>query len=308
MSLEYRKWLTFSTFVLIAGMLWFFFKYKEIYTQHVAIDILWVNVPSNLKLKDGLSYQLDVELTGNGFNLLKAKYVAPQVELDFQKYVYKNESYFFDPKLVMGTLKSQLTKGYKVGYVSQDLMTIELDEYIAKKVNLKPDIKVTYQDNYLPVTKPYFIPDSVTITGNNTFIKEINELVVNQSDVVIQDTLVIKSINFNELYPDIKVEPSSVNYVIKSAVMTEGSFMISVEVINNKDNIAVKVIPSEIEVVFNCKLQDYEMINSADFKAIIDYNKLTEDYNLIAPTINILNDKVSSVRYSPQQVQILVMR
>ncbi|WOI24132.1 YbbR-like domain-containing protein [Nonlabens ulvanivorans] len=308
MSLEYRKWLTFSTFVLIAGLLWFFFKYKEVYTQHVAVDVLWVNVPSNVKLKDGLSYQLDVELTGNGFNLLKASYVAPIVELDFQKYVYKNGDYFFDPKSVMGSLKTQLANNYKIGYVSEELITIKVDEFISKKVGLRSKIKTVYEDNYLPVVSPYFIPDSVVITGNDLLIKDLDILEVSHTDIAIKDTLVIKHIDLVELYPDIKVEPSNVDYVIKSAVMTEGAFMVPVDVINNKDNVAVKIIPSEVEVVFNCKLQEYEMIDVSDFKAVVDYNDLSEDYNLITTEVKILSDKVSSIRFSPQQIQILVMR
>ncbi|MBF4984178.1 hypothetical protein FNJ87_07500 [Nonlabens mediterrranea] len=308
MSLEYRKWLTFSTFVFIAGLLWFFFKYKEVYTQHVAVDILWVNVPDNVQLKDGLSYQLDVELTGNGFNLLKASYVAPQVELDFQKYVYKDNRYYFNPTSILGSLKNQLSYGYKVGYVSEELMTIEVDEFIAKKVKLQSVIKVTYQDNYLPITDPYFVPDSVVVTGNDSFIERLGSLKVNLGDLEIQDTLLIEQIDLSNQFPDIKIEPSTVDYIVKSAVMTEGSFMVPVNVVNNKEGFTVKVIPSEIEVVFNCRLQDYNEISETDFSTVIDYESLKEDYNLISTDVKVLNDKISSIRYTPQQIQILLMR
>lgn len=175
-------------------------------------------------------------------------------------------------------------------------------------MSLKSKIKTVYEDNYLPVVSPYFIPDSVVITGNDLLIKDLDILEVSHTDVAIKDTLVIKHIDLVELYPDIKVEPSNVDYVIKSAVMTEGAFMVPVDVINNKDNVAVKIIPSEVEVVFNCKLQEYEMIDVTDFKAVVDYNDLSEDYNLITTDVKILSDKVSSIRFSPQQIQILVMR
>ncbi|PQJ30489.1 hypothetical protein BST92_00385 [Nonlabens arenilitoris] len=208
----------------------------------------------------------------------------------------------------MGSLKNQLAYDFKVGYISEELMTIEVNEFIAKKVGLKSKIKVTYEHNYLPIVSPYFTPDSVLITGNDAMIKSINTLEINYADITVQDTVFKKRININEQYPDIKVEPTHVDYMIKSAVMTEGSFTIPVNIINNKNDIATKIIPSEVEVIFNCRLQDYELIKESDFNVVIDYNSLTEDYNLVTTDVEVLSDRVNSVRFSPQQIQILVMR
>lgn len=308
MSLEYRKYLTFFSFVIVAGLLWFAFKYKEIYTQHIPVALEWVNVPDNLKIQDQTAYFIDVELTGNGFNLLRSKYFAPTVELDFKKYVTIDSLYMFSPQTATGTIKEQLSSNFKVEYIQVDPFEIDVMRFVSKKVPLVKDFRVDYGDNLQPLHVPYFEPDSVSITGNDALIKEIEKLQIELEDIMVTDTLYRQEVNLKALFGDIKMEPSRVEFIVNTGVMTEGSFMVPVTISNNTDNSSFKIIPSEVEVVFAYRLKDHDAIQASDFIINVDYNMLTDDYSSVSVDVEVFNDKVSSVRHNPQQVQILLMQ
>lgn len=308
MSLEYKKLLSFTSFLLVAGLLWFVFKYKEVYTQRILVNLEWTNIPDDIKIKEDKIYYIDAELTGVGFNLLKSKYFAPSVKLDFTKYVMIDSLYIFNPQSALVTLKEQLGSKFKVDYVVREPIQIELVKFISKTVPLRRRFAINYNSNLQPTEKPYFQPDSVLVTGNDLVLKDIQQLEVEINDLVVSDTLFMKDIDLSELFDNVKISPSQVEYVVHSSVMTEGSFTIPINIINNNNNNTVKVIPSEVNIVFTCKLSDYEDIGVSDFVINLDYDILTKEYNLVTLNIDVLNDKVFSVRHTPQQAQVLLIQ
>ncbi|WP_438961304.1 hypothetical protein [Nonlabens sp.] len=308
MSLEYKKYGTFFSFVIVTGLLWFAFKYKEIYTQHISVAIEWINVPEDLKIKDQSTYYIDVELTGSGFSLLKSKYFAPKVALDFNKYVAVDSLYIFSPQRATGAIKEQLSSNFKVEYIDADSFALDVMRFVSKKVPLVKDFEVSYGDHLQPLYEPYFEPDSVNITGNDALIDEMDKLQIELEDIMVVDTLYKKEIDLKSLFSEIKTEPSIVEFIVTSGVMTEGSFMVPINIINNKGNSSIKIIPSEVEVVFTYRLKDHDAIQASDFMINVDYNSLKNDYSAVNVNVEVLNDKVVSKRHNPQQVQILLMQ
>ncbi|MGJ8684148.1 MAG: hypothetical protein ACSHWW_05975 [Nonlabens sp.] len=304
--MEYRKWLTFLFFLIAAALLWFVFKYNQTYSQHIPVEVEWSNIPARIQVKESQDIHIDVELTGNGFKLLNATFFSPSVVLDFQDYVtQENGRYYFIPSIATGSIKEYLSNDFKVDYVTTSKMEIQVVEFSAKQVPLIADFEIKYEENLQSISTPYFNPDSVLITGNDKLISEVKELKIKIPTVNIIDTVTVKQINLSTIFTEFKTAPQTIDYVVNAAVMTEGNFQIPVNVLNVPSNVTLKIIPSEVDVVFNCQLKDYDKISAADFKVEIDYLELENDFNTVVPQVIYKEGIISAVRHAPKQIQLL---
>ncbi len=307
--MEYRKWLTFLVFVIAAALLWFVFKYNQIYTQHIPLEVKWSNVPAHIKIQETDSDFIDVELSGNGFKLLNATFFSPSVNFDFQESVIEeNNSYFFKPSSATGIIKESLSKDFKVEFVSTTKVEIQVIEYVSKKVPLVSGFQSVYKENLQTISEPFFKPDSVLVTGNDLLINDLKELRIEIPTLEINDTTFVRIIELGPLFPDFKTEPVEIDYVVNTAIMTEGSFQIPINVLNVPPGVSIKVIPSELTVVFNCQLKNYDHISIAEFMVELDYLNLEENYNTLTPNVIYKEELVNAVRFSPQQIQLLSIK
>ena len=307
---SYGKFLLFIAFVCGAAVLWFLSRYNNTFEEYTTITVEWTNIPVDIELDDSSKIiEVPVKIKAIGFQLLWLNYRDIQTSLDFEKYVTdNNKSLVFEPESARILIDRSIGSSVDVIEVDSKPIILKFQRFASKKVALVKDFKLTFEGNYKESGESGFNVQEVKITGNDERIKNLNELRVKQDDIRVNDTLIIQNIDLRKIYPDIKMDPSTITYTIRAAQMTEGSFRLPIVIKNVPNNVTVKLIPDVVNVVYTCKLLDYNDISKNDFEVVIDINEIGNSKTNAVPILTYTNDKVKEARVQPQSVQILTIQ
>ncbi|AZQ44022.1 YbbR-like domain-containing protein [Nonlabens ponticola] len=305
--MSYKKFFVFFVFILAAALMWFLSRYNSQYREQVVIKTSFVSVPNQVNL-DVQDRSIDVMTTieSSGFRLLWMNYQSLESQLEFDEVVSLNDGeYIFDPQRALSSYDEQLGEPFKVVSIDTDPITLSYSRFKSKTIMLEKDFDVTFTGSYQQLGDGFFNQEQVEVTGNDERLDSLQRLKVTMLDVVVKDTMTIKTIELDSLYPDFKFEPSAVTYSIRAAQMTEGNLRIPVTVINKPSNVLVRLIPENVNLVFTARLDQFETVTENDFKVTIDYRKLDNADTSAIPDIEILTDAVLEARTQPAAIQVL---
>lgn len=310
-SSNYRTFFLFIAFTLAAAVLWFLFRYNNIYEEYVNVTVEWTNVPADLSLSNASrNPQVPVKIKASGFQLLWLQYTDISVPLEFESHVTLTEEdrLIFNPEPARSALDRAIGKGITIVEIDAAAVALNYERFASKIVPVLKDFKISFEGNYKELKPIGFNVDSIKVTGNDAFIKSMSALKVKIDDVKVNDSLIVKNIDLTALYPEVKLEPNNITYTINAAQMTEGSFKLPVKLINRKNNNTIQVIPDVVNVVFVSRLYDYESIAKTDFKVTVDVSKIKTGETTTIPELTYDNDKIHTARIQPQSVQLLIIQ
>ncbi len=305
-----NSFLLFVAFVVVAALLWFLFRYNNIYEEYSEVRIKWTNIPVDVKLQEEYNtLDVPVKIRASGFTLLWMKYTAIETTLNFDDYVVQKEGdYIFEPQTARNTIDRSMGGNVDIVEINSTSIKIPYERFKSKTVPLIKDFKINFQGNYQMVGKSKFDVPVVKITGNDQLISSLDKIEVNIEDVTVDDTLKIVTIDLNKLYPNIKADPETVNYIIKADQMTEGSFKIPVTLIGKSQDVSVQLIPDVVTIVYSSRLADYDSILKEDFKATVDLSDIDNGETTVVPQLEYSNARVNEARVQPPSIQILVIQ
>ncbi|WP_213522549.1 hypothetical protein [Nonlabens sp.] len=309
--MKYKSFISFILVVTLVASLWFISKYKDVYKQEVIFKISFINVPHRLSLDDS-SRQLSapVEISATGFTLIWEKIFGHQVVLDFKENTFlRNDTLYFNPARSVKRMKRSNMLSYEILSADDLDIPIQLTRYKSKKVPVINNIALHYTLNYVAVKKPYFQKDSVTVTGNDSKVEALQELIITRGDqLTIKDSLTTLDINLKQIDPELDFEPQILTLHVEAAQMTEGKINIPVRLLNAPAYQQVKLIPDHVEVVYSIKVANYDQIIPEDISVSINYDLVKELNVAVIPAIEINNDKIISYRTNLKQIQVLTIK
>lgn len=307
---DYNKVFSFIAFTLAAAVLWFLFRYNATYTENTHVKVEWSNVPVDIELNAASrEVKVPIKVEASGFRLLWLNYTTVNSTLDFEKAVRsKRGELIFDPENSKEAINAAVGEDYRVLEIDGTPISLGFEKFASKKVPLIKNFKLNFIGNYQQIGEGAFNVDEVTITGNDQRVKETLALNVELEDLQINDSLVVKEINMNDLYPELRIDPATVTYTVRAAQMTEGSLRLPIELLNKPPNAKVKLIPEEVTVVFSSRLKDYDSITADDFKVTIDLKAYKSGDTTAVPEISFSNPAINEARVQPQSVQILIIQ
>lgn len=309
--MRYKKILSFILVVVVVASLWFISKYKDVYQEEVIFNIAFNNIPKSIVLhEDSKEINQPVVIKASGFTLIWEKMLGRNLELDFSKNTYlRNDSLFFKSSNSLKNIKEIKSGAYEVVDIEDQEVLLNFEKYIVKKVPIESQIEIEYNNNYYPISKPFFQTDSVTITGNDSKIKKLEKLEVKtNSKLIVNDSLKTISINLKDIDPELDYDPQELLLTVQATQVTEGKLDVTLRLVNNVNDYEVKIIPDTVQLIFSSPVSDFENVDINDFDVFIDYKKV-DDLNIsVIPEIKISNNSVISYRISPPQVQVLTVK
>jgi|GEM_PF-5232492 len=310
MDYRFNKYGTFFLFLLLSFTLWFVYRYQEDFSQTTTVHIDFTNVPDDISFHSDEPLPVKVNLTSSGFRLLKARYFPPIVSMDYLKSVeYINGDVLMDLNKNLVKLKEGIGGDYVLNNVAQEIVEIPVTFLKSKKIKVSFNPDIIYKNNLVPVEVGFVSGDSVLISGDQKLLNTIGDLNFENKEVVVTDTLQQVLLDARELLPDgVIVSSSKMSYNIRTVQMTEGTIELKVMISGIPENVAVKRIPSTINVVYTVPLEDYDSINAADFNYTISFDQLKESVNIIPVEIQTDTERIHSIRTIPSQIKVLVIR
>ncbi|WP_299103796.1 YbbR-like domain-containing protein [uncultured Tenacibaculum sp.] len=299
----------FFGFLFAAALMWLLINLSKEYSSVVKYEVNYINLPQNKVYKSNPIKHLDIIVEGSGFKLFAENLSTPQINLDLETLQKKGRShYFFLPKNIQSQIQKQLRKGIKILAIEKDSIIVSLDKLASKKVPLKPNVKLNFQLGY-DLAKPIEVtPSTIAISGTQSQLNEIKELVLEEL------TLSNVSGNVSKALKIISPKQSSIKFEEKEALInlevdkfTEGEVDVPITIKNIPSHIQLNIFPKKVKVTYKVGLSNFNKISSESFVIICDYQKaLNDNVNFLIPQIKDKPTMISSVRLSPNKIDFLI--
>lgn len=279
-----ERLVVFIVSFILALCLWLMVNLSRDYNLNVELPIKLGSVPQDKALVSELPKTATVSVMGEGWKLINLYNNPPSINVD----VSDTEVNLYDQ------VQQQMNAmpDINVQKVQPLILNLKLEKSISKRVPIRSRVHLSFDDQYDLVGGYNLQPDSLTITGAASLIKNIYEWPtdsVNFEDVSSNLSRVVKLKNPGEL---IDLSRNEVIYNAKVEQFTEGDVKVDIETRNLPQTRSVSYSPSSITVKFNIPIDEYTNLKDAKpFKAFVDYSQIQNDSTgFVAPQIQQVAD------------------
>ncbi len=271
------------------------------YTHLISLPIKYTNYPSHEILVTTLPKNIEVTLTGKGFDLLKSilSNAKDTVIIDLTD-ALKNGFIKTENSIDLDKFFKELS----ILNVFPDSIFLKFEKEYQKKVPIYPNLNYALKEGYQFVTPPRFFPDSVTIKGlesdlDNIYFWETQPLSLNlEGSGILELPLKIKE--------NIGIFPNSIMMQYDIQKFIQGLIVIPIEVESLPLNKTIRLYPNNLSVRFIAPLNYYSKIEYSHFKGIIDYNKIDHRFAYVVPEIKVDTNLVKAFYTIPRGVRYIV--
>ncbi len=292
-----EKITAFSIAFFIALCLWFIVNLSRDFNITIQVPVLLTNLSEDVTLSSDVPETASVSLTGEGWKLISVYSNPPRVlvnaevnDVNLAEQVRNQIGVFSDLNVVR---------------VEPSRIMIETERKETKRVPIRNLVNITIRDQFGLLREPQIIPDSVTITGAESMIRELEEWYTEERDLREISGNVQREIRVAQA-TGISVEPQNVMLNLEVSEFTEAEIRVPIRTRNLPVDSAVSYNPSTITVRFDVPIHQYtEVQGTRPFAAYVDYSVIEEDDSgRVTPDIDILEtDYILRLRsFQPQRV------
>lgn len=265
------KIVVFVVAFILALCLWLMVNLSRDYTINVNLPIVMGNMPDDQALTEELPSDATVSISGEGWQLINIYNNPPQVFVD----VNQNEINLYEQ------VQKQLNANpdLSVQKVQPLFLNLDMESKMTKKIPIRSNVEVTFEDQYDFAGEPYLEPDSVTITGAGSIIRNIETWETAPVQFEDVDTDISATVGLKETEPLYSITPLEVTYNANVAQYTEGETRVNIEARNMPSGRSVTFSPSMLTIRYNVPVDQYSEVQELNnpFTAYISYRQISED-------------------------------
>lgn len=292
-----EKITAFGIAFFIALCLWFIVNLNRDFNVTIQVPLLLTNLSEDLTLSSDVPATASVSLTGEGWKLISVYSNPPRVlvnaelnQVNLTDHVRNQVGAFSDLNVVR---------------VEPSQLTIETDRKAQKRVPLQSLVNIRVREQFGLLRDPILIPDSVTVTGAETVIRDLTEWYTEETELQNISGNVERTIRVAQA-PGLMIEPQTVTLNIEVTEFTEAEIRVPIRTRNLPNDSAVSFNPSTITVRFDVPIHQFsEVQGTRPFAAYVDYSVIEEDESgRVTPEIEILEtDYLLRLRsFQPQRI------
>lgn len=287
----------FCVSLILATCFWFMVNLSRDYTISIDLPIVMGAVPGDRAITQPLPETAEVSVSGEGWKLLSMYNNPPTVNVDVQE----SEINLYDQvQRQMNTVS-----GINIQKVQPLILTLNLEKRISKKVPVRPILDVSFESQYGFLGAPAVQPDSITISGAASLLKEITQWPTDtlSASGVSKDIMQPVALQSSQL---IQLSRSRVQVNAPVSQYTEGEREVIINTRNLPAGEIINYSPSSVTVRFNVPIREYPAIEDQKlFNAYINYQQILEDSTgYVTPQIEqVAENKHIKIRsFQPKQV------
>lgn len=281
-----EKVIVFVGAYIMAVSLWFIVNLSGSFSINVNVPIEPGNVPENMALTEELPEFVQVGVSGDGWQLLNLYNDPPVVVINIED----REVNLFDQ------VRQRLSylQGVDIAKVQPLLLSIDMEPKESKKVPVRVPSEISFQNRYGLVGSPSLSPDSITITGAESMIEEIDEWVV-------QDTLRLSGVRddisvdifLNGNNTVIELSETEVRFKANVSEFTEGETTVYIRTRGLPRGQNVNYNPSSVTIKFDVPIEQFADVEKVQpYEVYVPYSKILEDSTgFVTPDIELIADQ-----------------
>ncbi|MCG8374706.1 MAG: hypothetical protein MI700_14280 [Balneolales bacterium] len=268
---------------IMALSLWFIVNLNGDYSTTINVPLRTGDVPDDMALVEGLPEFVQVDISGDGWKLVSLYNNPPVVNVD----IVEGEVNLFEQVRQRFTVEQDVS----VLKVQPFVVNIGLEEKIFKRIPILLSTDVSYMDRYGRVGEPSIFPDSITISGAASQVRDINVW-------EIEDTLrlsgVREDINYDidlePIHPLIEYELSEITYTENVSEFTEGEVSVYIRTRDLPRGSIINYTPSTVTIRFDIPIEQFASVqNERPYEVYVPYDEILEDSTgFVTPDIQLV--------------------
>ncbi len=297
-------------FLVVTFFIWFLTKLSKEFTATVNVSVDFENIPNNTVLASNNINELSFDLTSSGFDFLSYKLKKPTITINVSEY-YSEEKQLaiISNTNLIKIITSEINSKIAVKNVSVNEVTVILDRIVSKELPIKIASKISFKKGFKAVEELSIDPNFVVVSGPFTMIDSLVEVTTKQIKLDL-----LEADSSGEIELDIS-SLSKLNYSIKSSSykivvekFTQKELSIPITVENLPVGTNIKLMSEAISVVFDVSVSKFNAVSEKDFKIICDYNKRSEEENVM--TLEIIKKPIiiQNVYLKNNKIEYLIFK
>ncbi len=274
-----RRIYIFLLCVAISTLFWLFNKLSQETSATLSKPIVFEAFPDNLVAASQSDSIISYRLRSSGLRLIRAFWFSPADTLFIQSDALPvarrdgKELHFVDENRLSTMLTNRFGQWANLEAVIPDTVFVELVPAITRRLPVKLDADISFEQRFRPYGNIRVEPDSVLITGPKTILDTLRHVSTEHwtSGRLRQDTE--KILNLNKPLPlkSLRLESETVKLTVPVAEFTESYIELSLHVTDPDDSTPanLRLFPNRVTVNYLVALNDYASVNEQMFRASV---------------------------------------
>ena len=289
--------------VSFAIILWGSISLSEIYYASFDANLRLIELPSGYTTGSELPNIVSIKVKGPGWRLFStnigsnAEFIISVNSDTGKKLVSLGNNLTFNP-----WIHSDL----EVIEIIPDSVTFFVEKVVFKKVPVVPDLNLTFKPGYGLASEIKYIPDSVTVSGPVSKMKNITKIYSNLASFSSLDKKVVRNLNLPQSQ-GLKYSKNIIQLTLDVQRIVDKSFDdIIVEVIDVPSDRDVVLLPNKIGCNIRGGIDFLGKLKVTQFRAYVNYNDIVIDtVGSIVPKIE-LPENTSLQFIRPERLRYII--
>ena len=293
----------------LATFFWFLSSLSKSYTTDLSIPLKYVSYNKEFIITEAPPENIIVTVFGSGFDLLGEQVSLNRnvIKIDLSKAIPLGKNrYGIATQKLTNDILSSLDKDLKFERITTDSIIFFTDKRVSKRLRVVPKMNLTYESSYNLNGEVSIEPSIITVSGPKSEIDTLNFLtteLISEDD--LEDSLVItQNLKELKLYKNLTFDPEEIKITIPVEKFTEKIFELEIEVNSKKTDIIT--FPNKVKVVFLVPLNTYELLQSSDLKAEVNFNSKTANLRKLPIELKGIPSFAKLLRIEPKKVEFII--
>ena len=284
--------------IVISVLFWFTLKMQETYTIAVDLPTQVVNMPEGESLTERPPGQVNVQVEGEGWQLLQIYYRRLPVSLDVGN----------EPITVQEAAQLSAGSGIRVTGASPQTIDLDTGPRVTRTVPVALRAQIEPASTYEIVSGPRVVPDSVEISGADSLVARLVHWPTRRvSRTNVQDDLQLRVALMDTLQGLVTVGREAVDVRVDVELFTEAVKEVPVRVTDVPPGARdVRLEPARVDVIFRVPMSQYEQaVSSEEFSASVAYSDILRDTTgTVEPNVQTPSSViVRGIRVEPDELE-----
>ncbi|MVN22727.1 CdaR family protein [Mucilaginibacter arboris] len=307
---ERRRISAFFTCLVLAVVAWIFVTMSNNYTFPVKVALNYKNQPLRKAFYALQADTVTALVSGTGWQKLFANITSTQnrrITVDLKKLETQN---FIVLSNQLPFINQKSDRSKQIISFNPDTVYFDFTARKVKRVPVKLQYQISYQNQYARSDDISLKPDFVTVSGPAAYVDSVSSWKT--------DSLIVKKANanisakLNLFLPkenNVSIYPKTIAVTIPVDEFTEKTLEIPIKLINNKSYSKVTLFPKKVKVTFTVSLNNYSEVNTDFFEAVADLDDWQKNGLVILPVkLKQQPDYCKIVSIQPNNVNFIVRK
>ena len=269
-----KKIPTISLIVAFSILLWIFVSFSGEFSIALNLPAQIINVPDNLSVSSISTNDISINLKGQGWQLAQStlgrdpRFSIPSPDESGEKEISVRNA--------LGA-NTWLSSTLQIAEITPEEIKVNLEPKISKKVEIVPVISLGYKPGYGLVSPINIEPDSVTVTGPESIINQIN--IINTEGKLLSnledETSVLLKI-MTPKYTDAGINECQVNFDVQKIVDKTFEDLV-VETKSIPSRYELIVAPTKISLILRGGISILSKLKNDDIKVYVKFEQAIND-------------------------------